>query len=138
MNTKITRDRIRRVVIPAVLGPPPFPLSDNIANAQVCHIADNQVMDMNLLLRLHANVVIQGDERILNSFLSAVECPLGEVKAWLIQQCSDFLCSACSQAGDEPINPDCQRSYGQNKCEKNMDGRVPIPDKCYKESPKEN
>jgi hypothetical protein len=90
------------------------------------------------LPRLHTNVVIQGDERKLDCLLSAVEGPLGEVKSWLIQQCSDFLCGASSQAGDEPIYPNCQGRYGQNKCEEKMDGRVPIPDKCYVESPEED
>ena len=83
-------------------------------------------------------MVIQGDERKLNSLLSTVEGPVGEVKIWLIQQLPGFLCGASSEAGYKPVNEDSQRRYGQNKCEKEMNWRIPVPNKSYKESPKED
>jgi hypothetical protein len=90
------------------------------------------------LLGLHTNIVIQSNERKLNSFLTAVEGPLGEVKPRLIQQCPDFLCGASSQTGDEPIKPDCQWRYREDKCEEEMDRRVPKPEKGYMESPEKD
>lgn len=90
------------------------------------------------LFRLHTNIVIQSDKRKLNSFLTAVEGPLGEVKLRLIQQCPDFLRGASAQTGDEPIKPDCQWRYREDKCEEKMDGRVPKPEKGYMESPEKD